>query len=172
MLLFIQCLCGNLKKFPLLQYTSWWEKQVYPWPGTVNNIHNCTQGPAPWPECLSLMWHFYDIGMWEEDNHDGSLKTRIWVYILLLTHCVASGKPLPCCGSVSPSKKWGSNNAHLWGLWLDKVGRMLFKLLWVVMTVRSLLILLTWGPKGLSDQGLFSSQSILKESEVLGIPYV
>lgn len=49
---------------------------------------------------------------------------------------------------------------------------MLFKLLWVVMTVRSLLILLTWGPKGLSDQGLFSSQSILKESEVLGIPYV
>ena len=92
---------------------------------------------------LSIMWHFLWYRYMGGDNHDGSLKIGIWVYILLLNHCVASGKPLPYSMSVSPSNKWSSNNVHLGDFdWTKLEGCSLNFLEWWWLSAASLYFLL------------------------------
>ena len=90
------------------------------------------------------------------DNHDGSLKIGIWVYILLLTHCVALGKPLP----FSMSKKWSSYNVHLGDFgWTKLEGCALNFLEWWWLLAASLYFLLetqwVWVTRVSSHHNLF-----------------
>lgn len=106
------------------------------------------------------MWHFLWYRYMGGDNHDGSLKIRIWVYILLLNHCVASGKSLPCSMFVSPSKKWSSNNVHLGDFgWTKLEGCSLNFLEWWWLLAASLYFLLeaqrVWVTRVSSHHNLF-----------------